>query len=250
MVQMKVGIQLIIYGDRVRQDLEGVLREVKSVGYEGIETGNLFTIADPEKVLGLLKEHDLAVAGVHVGYNDVADEGKLSEHMEYLKRVGGKFLICSGVAKSEGIKAYEEAAETFNAVGKKCAEAGLTFCYHNHAWEFESFDGVKGIHKLAELTDPKLVRLCVDVYWVTIGGEDPVEFIRRYIERSIYFHFKDGSPGEFTELGKGRVNLIGCFQAIKEANAEWLIYEQDRTSKAVIDSIRESMEYLRKLMAS
>ncbi|MCS7253777.1 MAG: sugar phosphate isomerase/epimerase [Armatimonadota bacterium] len=247
MPQVKVGIQLIIYGERVRSDLAGVLGEVKSAGFEGIETGNLFNISPQERVMELLKEHDLVVAGVHVGYNDVADEGKLSEHIEYLKRVGGKYLICSGVAKAEGIKAYELAADTFNSVGKRCAEEGLVFCYHNHAWEFETFDGVKGIHRLAELTEPELVRLCVDVYWVTVGGEDPVEFIRRYITRSPYFHFKDGAPGEFTELGKGKVNLHGSLQAAMDANAEWIVYEQDRTSKPVIESIRESREHLRKL---
>ncbi|MFA4029122.1 MAG: hypothetical protein GDYSWBUE_001754 [Candidatus Fervidibacterota bacterium] len=247
MPQVKVGIQLIIYGERVREDLASVLSEVKSCGFEGIETGNLFNISPPDRVMELLREHDLSVAAVHVGYSDVADEEKLSKHIEYLKRVGGKFLICSGVAQAEGIKAYEVAAETFNAVGKRCMSEGLTFCYHNHAWEFEQFDGVKGIHRLAELTDPELVRLCVDVYWVTVGGEDPVEFIQRYISRSPYFHFKDGAPGEFTELGKGKVNLAGCLQAALAANAEWIIYEQDRTSKPVIESIQESREYLRKL---
>lgn len=247
MTQVKVGIQLIIYGERVRDDLAGVLSEVKSCGFEGIETGNLFNFYTPERVMELLKRHDLAVAGVHVGYSDVADEDKLSKHIEYLKQVGGRYLICSGVAQAEGIRAYEVAAETFNAVGKKCNSEGLIFCYHNHAWEFEEFDGVKGIHRLAELTDPELVQLCIDVYWVTIGGEDPVEFIQRYSSRSRYFHFKDGAPGEFTELGRGRVNLAGCLRAALDANAEWIVYEQDRTSKPTIESIRESREYLRGL---
>lgn len=250
MAHSNVGIQLIIYGERVRTDLEGVLGEVKSVGFEGIETGNLFKVAPEDEVIELLKRYELQVAGVHVGYGDVADEIKLREHLEYLKHVGGKYLICSGVARLEGIKAYEVAAETFNIVGKACKEDGLVFCYHNHAWEFESFDGVKGIHRLAELTDPQLVQLCVDVYWVTVGGEDPVEFIQRYSGRTPYFHFKDGVPGEFTELGKGKVNLPGCLQAAREANAEWVVYEQDRTDKEVIESVRESMDYLRQLMQS
>lgn len=247
MAQPRIGIQLIIYGQRTRDDLSGVLREVKEAGFEGIETGNLFQMASPERVKSLLADTGLVVAGMHTGYADVADDAKLSEHIAYLKAVNSKYLICSGVAKAEGIKGYEEAAETFNRVGQRCRDEGLIFCYHNHAWEFEAFNGVKGIHRLAELTDPQLVKLCIDVYWVTIGGEDPVEFIRRYRDRASYFHFKDGAPGVFTELGKGQVNLQGCKEIALEIDSEWIVYEQDRTDKDVIESVRESREYLRQL---
>ena len=50
----------------------------------------------------------------------------------------------------------------------------MTFCYHNHAWEFEELGGEKGIHRLIARTDPALVQPCVDLYWVHIGGENPV----------------------------------------------------------------------------
>jgi sugar phosphate isomerase/epimerase len=121
----------------------------------------------------------------------------------------------------------------------------VTFCYHNHNWEFESFDGVKAIHRLAELTDPAAVKLCIDVYWVQVGGEDPVAFTQRYRDRAAYFHFKDGRPGEFLELGQGEVNFAPIIDLVGSLGVEWVVYEQDRTQRTPEESIRMSRQFLR-----
>ncbi len=247
MAQPKIGVQLIVFGRRQQEDIAGVLRAVKEVGYEGFEAGNLFAQHGEGLVRDILAETGLAVAGMHSGYGDQLDQGKVEANIAYLKAVGAKYYINSGVAQAEGIKAYEEAAETFNRIGELCKQEGLVFCYHNHAWEFEQFDGVKGIHRLFELTDPELVKACIDVYWVTIGGEEPAEFIERYADRAVYFHFKDGGEGWFTELGKGEVDLVAAKEAALKVGPEWIVTEQDRTDKDPKDSIAESLEYLRRI---
>src|SRR5262249_25478440 len=112
-------------------------------------------------------------------------------------------------------------------------------------WEFEEFGGVKGIHRLAERTDPETVKLCIDVYWVQVGGEDPVAFIERYRDRAAYFHLKDGRPGEFTELGEGEVDFAPIVPAVESIGPEWVVYEQDRTQRSPEESIRMSRRFLR-----
>jgi len=243
----EVGVQLIIYGRRVQEDLEGVFKEVSNAGYKGIEAGNLFELRPPEEIKRILGENSLLVAGMHSGYGDVEDEGRLMRNIGFLKEVDSRYLMCSGVGPGHGIEPYERAAETFNKVGKICRENGIFFCYHNHNWEFAEFEGVKGIHRLCELTDPEYVKLCVDVYWVTIGGEDPAEFIRRYKDRAVYFHFKDGAPGSFSELGKGVVDIPRALEAALYCSPEWIVVEQDRTDKDPFISIKESREYLKGL---
>ena len=243
----RLGMQLISYGKRQEEDLEGVLKEVAEVGFEGVETGVLVEKVPPEELKRILSETGLSLCGMHAGYQMVADDEMLSRIISYLKAVGSKFLICSGVAPGEGAEKYDKAAERFNEVGRRCSEEGLQFLYHNHAWEFEEVDVTKGIHRLAERTDPELVKLCVDVYWVHVGGEDPAEFIRRYKGRAIYFHFKDGGKGWFTELGKGEVDLRAAKEAALEVGAEWIIYEQDRTEKDPKESAAESLKYLREI---
>jgi sugar phosphate isomerase/epimerase len=247
MSKPNVGIQLIVYGPRPVEDFAGVVVECAAAGYDGVEIGALFRSVEPAELLDALAANNLLLTGVHTGYGDLIDEKALAEDLAFIQEAGANYLICSGVAPGEGLAGYEAAAETFNRVGARCAEAGLTFCYHNHAWEFAEFDGVKGIHRLTERTDPAVVKLNIDVYWVHIGGEDPAEFIRRYADRAGYYHFKDGSPGVFTELGRGEVDLAAALATAQEVAADWIVYEQDRTDQEPQQSLLDSRAYLRSL---
>jgi sugar phosphate isomerase/epimerase len=245
MATPSIGVQLIVYRGREQEDLAGVLGEVAKAGYQGIEAGNLSGIAPASEVRQMLADHGLVMSGVHTGYGDLADPNRVQSHLDFLRAVDAKYLICSGVAQGEGIEPYQKAADTFNRVGEQCRQAGLVFCYHNHDWEFKVVDGVKAIHRLAEMTDPALVRLCIDVYWVTMGGEVPREFIARYADRAPYFHFKDGAKGSFIELGRGTVDLPTARDAALEAGADWIVAEQDRSDKDPGQSIAESRDYMR-----
>ncbi len=255
MAKPKIGVQLIVFGGRQNEDLAGVLAEVKEAGYEGIEAGNLFQGCGEEAAKKALADTGLLVTGVHGGYGDLTQPDNVEQNMAYLKAVNSRYLICSGVSDRSSIKGYEDSAETFNELGRRCKDEGLVFCYHNHAWEFEDLGGVKGMHRLCELTDPELVKLCLDVYWVHIGGEDPAEFIARHADRAEYFHFKDGGPNKedpsgrpyFIELGQGEVDLESARDAALKQNPEWIVCEQDRSEKDPKVSVTESMEYLRKI---
>lgn len=248
MTRPKLGVQLIVYGGRDRQDLAGVLKEVADVGYQGVEIAFEFKDRPPDEVKQLLQENRLELTGIHGGYGNIAERKSLGGAIQFLRKVGAKYLICSGVAEGEGLAGYETAAKTFNEAGRICRDEGITFCYHNHAFEFEVRDGKKGMHRLCELIDPKVVKLCVDVYWVTVGGEKPEEFLARYRNLAAYLHFKDGAPGSFIELGQGSVNLKAAAKAALALKPEWIICEQDRTSLAPKESIRRSLEYLRKIL--
>lgn len=247
MTQPKIGIQLIVFGEKQKTDIAGVLREVAQAGYEGIEADNLFQNHGEDAVRKLIDETGLSVIGLHRGYDDLVQEETIEKDIDYLKAVGGTYLICSGVSDNNSLDGYENSAAFFNETGKRCRDAGLVFMYHNHNWEFQSFNGTKAIHRLVELCDPALVKLCIDVYWVHIGGEDPSTFIARYKDRAGYYHFKDGSPGKFIELGQGEVDLMSAKQAALAAGADWIICEQDTTEKSTLQSITESREYLRSI---
>ncbi len=254
MQQPKIGLQLIVYGPRPEEDLAGVAQEIAAANYDGIEVGaGIVDAYSTNEVNDILAQTGLTLPGVHGVYTDFANPERVDQFLQFLNAVGGKYLICSGVclgflpSKEEGLAVYQSAAETFNKVGQRCQEQGITFCYHNHDFEFEEFAGTKGIHRLAELTDPDLVKFNIDVYWVTIGGEDPAEFLHRYADRAGYYHFKDGAPGSFIELGQGIVDLVSARQAALEVGADWIVCEQDTTEKEVKVSITESREYLRSI---
>src|SRR5690606_21007628 len=56
-------------------------------------------------------------------------------------------------------------ARKLSDLGKKLRdEAGLTFFYHNHAFEFEQFDGTYGLDLLYENSDPQYLQAELDTY--------------------------------------------------------------------------------------
>ena len=99
----KVGLQLIVYGARPNDDLAGVMREAKEAGYAGIEAGNLFSMCGEGITRDAIAETGLAITGVHSGYGDAKDPAAIEAAIAYLKAVGSKYYIISGVAEGEGM---------------------------------------------------------------------------------------------------------------------------------------------------
>ncbi|NUP99749.1 MAG: sugar phosphate isomerase/epimerase [Armatimonadetes bacterium] len=252
MAKPLVGIQPIIFGERKFEDPQGCLDEIVETGYQGVESVNYFDRFDPNEVKRWFTDRGLVVPATHNGYGDIADPAKLAKAMDFVQSFGGRYIICSGT-KDRTLSGYDASAEVFNQAGAACGERGLTFLYHNHAWEFETVaDGVRGMDRLIERTDPKLVGLNIDVYWVHIGGDDPAEFVRQHGHRSGYYHFKDGGKDAegkptFCELGRGTVNLKAALEACLEQNAHWITYEQDRTVNPTRESLQVSRDHLRSL---
>ncbi len=252
------SVQLIVFGERGQTDFEGVLRDVAAAGFPAIEAGNLFASHGEETARRLLTEYNIQISGAHFGYGDYADPAKLASHIAYAKSLGVHNLMCSGVSDSKTVEGYKKSAQLFNAIGKQLADEGLTFNYHNHAWEFDDLGGVNGMQILDSETDPALVKYNLDVFWIHYGNHDPVAFIEAHKDRTGYFHFKDGTKQvntegktvpHFTELGRGSVDLKAAYEAALAANAEWIVAEQDRTELTPAESVTISRQYLRELGA-
>lgn len=252
--QPKVGLQLIVFGEKARQDFEGTLQEVAAAGYSAFESGNLFAAFGEDRTRALLEKFSLEVCGAHFGYGEYADDARLEDILHFATKLGVKNLMCSGVA-TDTPEGYRASAERFNEVGRRCAERGLLFHYHNHDWEFKDIGGgVTGMKILSEATHPQFVRFNLDVFWLYYAGQDPAAFIRAHANRAGYFHFKDGRQlkqadgtqrPEFLELGRGEVDLKAAYAAALEVGASWIVVEQDRTALSPAESISLSRRFLR-----
>ena len=123
---------------------------------------------------------------------------------------------------------------------RKIADAGLTFIYHNHNFEFARFDGKTGLQILMESTDPAWMQFEIDTYWVQMGGGDPIDWIRRMAGRMDVVHFKDMTtdPAErkpiMAEVGEGNLNWQGIIAACAQIGVKW--HTSSRTSASAIRS--------------
>jgi sugar phosphate isomerase/epimerase len=66
----RVGLQLYTIRDECARDLEGSLRRVGELGYDGVELHNLYE-RDAADVRTMLDESGLAVAGLHAGLDAI-----------------------------------------------------------------------------------------------------------------------------------------------------------------------------------
>ncbi len=257
MAKPDLAVQSIIFGDRINSDFNGVLEDISAAGYTAIEAGNLYAAHGKATVNDALAHNGVRIAGAHFGYNTYADDSLLKSALTFATDAGVQYMICSGVADGSSVAGYKASAKRFNEVGKLLAEQGVRFNYHNHDWEFKDLGGSTGMDVLLQETDPDLVFLNIDVFWLWYAGQDPAEFIRRNANRSGYFHFKDGKRvvneegkrvPQFLELGSGDVDLKGAYAAVAETAAQWVVTEQDRTMLTPRESLSISRQYLRRAL--
>ncbi|HWL67794.1 MAG TPA: sugar phosphate isomerase/epimerase [Geminicoccus sp.] len=113
--------------------------------------------------------------------------------------------------------------------------AGLGLAWHNHDFEMAQLpDGSRPMEHLLAASDDVLWEC--DVAWVTRGGEDPTEWIRRHGERIVAAHVKDIDPdpdnGEdgWADVGHGMLDWGLIVPALKQAGTKHWIAEHDRPS--------------------
>jgi sugar phosphate isomerase/epimerase len=213
--------------------------------------GNLKSAAEAKKALD---DAGLKVSGAHASIDLL--EKDLEKVLDENQTLGNTNLVCPWMPENRRKDAagWKQVAQSLNRIGRAVHERGMTFGYHNHSFEFQQFDGVKGYDILWENTEPHLVKAEVDVYWVKHGGEDPVERINKLGDRVLLLHLKDMAAGpdkKFAEVGTGILDFKAILAAAEKAGAQWGAVEQDNCyDTPPLDAIKTSLENLKKLGVS
>ena len=234
-----ISLQLYSLRDQAKQDFPKVLKLVADIGYAGVEFAGLHGMkaADVKKVLDDL---GLKPSGAHMpvfnpekAQDVVADAKALG-----LGYVGGGF----GPQDFETEDKIKAAAERVNAGCDNMAAAGLKVYYHNHWWEWEKPEKADLFFKLC----PR-VTIQLDIYWAQVAGQDPAKIVRKYADRLLLLHVKDG-PCEkgkaHTAVGKGKVNTRAVIRAAEKTKYEWAIVELDSCDTDMVQAVRDSYSFL------
>jgi len=148
------------------------------------------------------------------------------------------------------MKGFEILVDKLNIIGKHVNQAGLGFAYHNHGFEFENHDGSNGYDLILSATDPELVKLQMDMYWVMHAGTTtPIELVQKHPNRYVMWHIKDMDVAtrDYTELGNGSINYLNILPDPVESGLEYYYIEQGGNfSKSALASAAESGKYLKK----
>ena len=184
----------------------------------------------------------------HAGVNLM----NIDETIEDTVNAGMSYLVLPSFDRSKRtiLDGYRNGADEFNVMGEKCKNAGLSFAYHNHAFEFEKLEDKVPYDVLLENTDPEFVSMQLDLYWMVYGGKDPLDYFNRFPGRFELFHVKDMSGDEnreSTEIGSGIIDFNAIFAEKEKAGMKYFYLEQESFKMDPFESIAISYDYLKNL---
>lgn len=214
---------------------ERAVAEIAEAGYQGIELfdGNLMAYEGrPNEFRSLLDRNGLMLVGVYTGanfiYPDIRKEefAKIEKVARLASECGAEHLVLGGGAiRAEGIldSDYEALGEALDRAAELASRYGLAPSYHPHLGTI-----VQAPDQLDRLMKLTAVSLCPDTAHIEAGGGDPVDVIRKYIDRIRYVHFKDYGAGTFLPLGDGGQNFAGMMQILRQHGFDgWITVELD-----------------------
>ncbi|WP_225442637.1 sugar phosphate isomerase/epimerase family protein [Paenibacillus lycopersici] len=245
-----VSLQLYTLRDQTEKDFLGTIRKVAEMGYSAVEFAGYYNT--PAKELkALLDELGLEAPSSHVGLNFGEPEkiaADLDKQIEYAKELGLKYIVTPWAPLPENptMTDVDKLAGILEAAGKQVTAAGLKYGYHNHDFEFKQVEGKPIIDLLLEKVSPDYLIAEFDLGWVHMGGQNPVDYVKRYAGRVPLAHFKDFGVGRSdTEVGKGVVDLKGVLAIAEQAGIEYFIVEQEQFQQSSLESAKLSLDFFR-----
>jgi sugar phosphate isomerase/epimerase len=241
------GLQLYTVRNALAADVEGTLRRVADIGYREVELAGLPGVT-AHAMRASLQRYGLEAPSMHAGYDGL--RGDFAAVVEEARILGARYLVCPSVDAAERRTAgdWTRGCRTRNGIGRAVRDHGLVLAYHNHDFEFVPFDdGSMPFDLLMTETDPRDLKLELDVYWVARAGLDPVQQLKNGQDRIRLVHLKDmGADGSTVEVGSGVLPMEEIVRTALAAGVRHLFVEQDDSSDPLA-SVVTSFQFLKRL---
>ena len=276
-MNVRVGLQLFSVRESLAGDPWGTLAGLAGAGFTALEAANHNASNDPGVGFGVeakdlrsrLDDLGLSIVGCHINPLDVS---VIPRALDYQLELGNTQIGCDIEFYPYGDRDFAlRRAEVFNTIGELARERGMRFYYHNHFQEFQRIGDEYVYEVIMQNTDPELVLIEMDTYWMYRGGQDAIEWMKRYADRVILLHQKDFpanapqplnlydgvvSPTEqidmdvfeerknplcFIEIGTGALPIQDIIDtAATLPHLQYMLLEQDHTTLDELDSVRTS----------
>ena len=256
-----IGLQLWTVRNQLEQDIPTTIKAVADAGYQQVE---LMRVLGSENIIQAASDNHLSVTSAFIEWTSIGNPSadnapSFDKILERANAIGLKYLVFGYIGKGhrETVGHFKKHAAAANDAGQKCKQAGIQLCYHNHSFEFAKLPGGKtGWDVLVKEFDPDLVKFELDVFWVAIGGGDPLQSLKNLKGRVAQVHLKDLKKGAsiehdegqvpheaFKELGNGSIDMSQVLDLSAKIGVDQCHVEQDQ-SPDPIRSVSVSMKHL------
>ena len=256
-----VGLQLYSLRDELARDLAAALDSVAAWGIRHVEDGNDGTYGLPfDEYAGMLAARDIEMVSISASFEELRDS--VERVRARAEAYGAAYAVCFWIPHADTLLTpaeAEAAIAVFNRAGAALAEAGITLAYHPHGYEFAAHPaGGTVLDELVRRSDHYDFEM--DVYWIALPGQDPVEWLRRYPEEWVLMHLKDCDRGERVPtlphasdvewnvvLGQGAFPIA---EVVREAAAMGIpyLFVEDESSR-VLEQAGGSAAFVREVLA-
>jgi sugar phosphate isomerase/epimerase len=250
----EIALQLYSLRNEMKEDPVKYHKMIADWGISALEGGGTYGMSDVEYAK-LLADNNLRVVGISADYNQLTKT--LQPIIDEAKKYGAKYATCYWIPHTEGAISMDEikvATALFNSVGEQLQKKGITFTYHPHGYEFAK-EG-KGVVMDYMLKNAEHFAFNMDVFWVAMGGGDPLKIMKKYKGKFPQLHLKDrkiGTPGSpdgrgdvetNVVLGTGDIDIDGLIKQAKKQGTKYLVIE-DESSRSV-EQIPQSVAFIKR----
>lgn len=259
----KMGLQLFTIRGPLAKDVVGTIKKVAAIGYEDSETYGY----DPAQgtyygmkaaaFKQLLADHKMITTSGHYDFTKYFDKST-DEMMRYVDQcvegahaLGQKYITWPWLDPAfRTLDNFKLLAGKLNAIGERINRTGLGFAYHNHDFEFVDYNGENGYNIIMRETDPALVKLQIDLYWIMHSSKlSPSELFGKQPGRFVMWHIKDMDKvsRDYSELGNGSIDFTVILPEASRAGLQYYYIEQGGNfAKDPMHSITDSAAYFKK----
>jgi sugar phosphate isomerase/epimerase len=240
----------------LESDLEGAFTSLQEDGYTVMEIANYNagegTVAglSPKEYAALVKKFGMDIISSHAraGFdvNDV--EGTLAAWGKIFddhKTMGCKYVVFPMNRWADNAEDMKVECDLMNKIGEEANKRGIKFGYHNHNQEFEKIPGTDQVIEdfLINNTDPDKVFFQMDVFWVTQGGADPIDYLKKYPDRFKVLHIKD----DYVIGESGKIDFKTIFeQFYANGYQDWFVEIEEYMTPEQRAEMRARFEEMRR----
>jgi sugar phosphate isomerase/epimerase len=248
-----IGLQLYSIRDSINRDVPAAIARVSKMGYKFVEpagysNGKIYGM-EPADFKALCEKNGLKIISSHSGQELPDSAGRAATMIWWDKCIaahetaGTIYLVQPFMGRSayrnlDTLKLY---CDYFNTIGEKCRAKGIRFGYHNHDKEFSTkIDGQTVIDFMLANTDPSKVTFEMDLYWVVVGGANPVDYFNKYPGRFELWHIKDKE-----EVGaSGMMDFPAYWANAAKSGLQYGIVEVEEYNFDEFTSCQKSIDWL------
>ena len=249
---MPIGCQTWPVREMIAKDFPGTLKQLAAAGFQSIELCSPVGYADEgfgalakykgSELKKIISDAGLTCVSSHFGMDELRKNQ--DDRIAWAKDAGLTQMLAASLdgPKNPTMDDVKRAADEYNKMGQRAAQAGIQQGLHNENFELSKVNGKRTYDVLFDLLDPKLVKFQFQVSTIS-EGYDAAEYFTKYPGRFVSMHVQgwDAATKKIVPVGKGSLDWTKIFSAAKTGGVKNYFVEMK------LEMMKASVPYLRSL---